>query len=93
MSMFRRRQKLSMALSHEVFMTEQVTNADGAIESRLVSAASSLPDAAMFDLKAQLDAGIDQEEVKSTVLSPQSVNADTVVRKYTKKSQVKNEGE
>lgn len=71
----------------------QVTNNDGQIESVVTSAAAELPDPKLFDLEAQLDAGIEQEEVKAAVLSPSTVNADNVVRKYTKKSQVKNEGE
>ena len=44
-----------------------------------------LPAPELFDLEAQMKAGITQEEVKSTILSSNNVDADSVIRKYTKK--------
>ena len=44
-----------------------------------------LPDPELFDINNQLKAGVDMEEVNSKVLKAKRVNADTVVRKYTRK--------
>ena len=83
--MFRRKQKLSLAPSFVIYEPEEHFNNDGELVMESVAQNKTLPDPEMFDLKNMIDAGIDQEEVKSAVLSPSSVNADNVVRKYTKK--------
>lgn len=44
-----------------------------------------LPAPELFDLEAQMKAGITQEEVKSTIMSSNNVTEDAVIRKYTKK--------
>lgn len=58
---------------------------------------TEMPQPELFDLKNQLEAGIQLEEVNSKVMQASSVNAAGIVRKYTKKSststEVKNEGE
>ena len=45
-----------------------------------------LPKPELFNLKTQLKAGIDQEEVKSQILTDNNVNIDRVIRKYTKRN-------
>lgn len=44
-----------------------------------------MPDPELFDLKNQLEAGVELEEVNSKVLRSPRIDADAVVRKYTKK--------
>lgn len=83
--MFRRKQKLSLSPSFVIYEPEEHFNNDGELIMESVAQNKTLPDPEMFDLKNMIDAGIDQEEVKSAVLSPSNVNADSVVRKYTKK--------
>jgi hypothetical protein len=50
-----------------------------------------LPDAELFDLDNVLKAGIEPEEVQSTIMKDKSVNVDKVIRKYTKKTVNKGE--
>lgn len=85
--MFRRKQKLCIANSYVIYEPESHINNDGEMVTEMVAQNKSLPSADMFDLGDMIDAGIDQEEVKSSILSPSSVNADSVVRKYTKKAE------
>ena len=47
----------------------------------------------MFDLGKMLEAGVDIEEVNSKVMSTKTVNAENVVRKYTKKSKTNEKNE
>ena len=47
---------------------------------------NELPKPELFNLKTQLKAGIDQEEVKSQILTDNNVNIDRVIRKYTKRN-------
>lgn len=91
---FRERQKVHLATFTPVAELEMVTTPDGEVEVELVDQSDkAMPDPELFDLKNQLKAGITQEEVQSAIMSPSTVNADAVVRKYTKKStqEVKNE--
>lgn len=44
-----------------------------------------LPDPELFDLKNQINAGIELEEVNSKITRAKSVNAEKLIRKYTKK--------
>ena len=83
--MFRRKQKLCIANSYVIFEPESHINNDGEMVTELVAQNKTLPSAEMFDLGDMIEAGIEQEEVKSSILSPSNVNADSVVRKYTKK--------
>lgn len=91
---FRERQKVHLATCTPVAELEMVTTPEGEVEVELVDQSDkSMPDPELFELKNQLKAGIQPEEVQSTVLKASTVNADAVVRKYTKKStqEVKNE--
>lgn len=51
-----------------------------------------LPEAELFDLNNVLKAGIEPEEVSSTILGSKQIDANKVIRKYTKKNK-NNEGE
>lgn len=92
---FRCRQKFVLASNTPVQELEVVTTPSGEVEVDLVDQSEKqMPDPALFDLKNQIAAGIEQEEVNSAVLRASTVSADAVVRKYTKKStntEVKNE--
>lgn len=44
-----------------------------------------LPDPELFDLKNQINAGIELEEVNSKITRAKTVNAEKLIRKYTKK--------
>ena len=86
--MFRERQKFYLEPTGHVYQDELIENKNG--EYVMTSTDLStlvLPDAENFDLKNMLDAGVDMEEVNSKVLSQKIVNADNVVRKYTKKTE------
>lgn len=85
--MFRRKQKFNIAPSFVIYEPESHINKDGNMVTELVAQNKTLPSADMFDLGNMIDAGIDQEEVKSSILSPSTVNADNIVRKYTKKNE------
>lgn len=85
--MFRRKQKLNIANSYIIFAPESHFNNDGEMVTEMVAQNKTLPSADMFDLGDMIDAGIDQDEVKSSILSPSNVNADSIVRKYTKKAE------
>lgn len=83
---FRCRQKLRIAKCQSVVEPEQVTLESGEIVTQIKDLGQEkLPDPEMFDLKNQLDAGVDLEEVNSKVLKSSKVSADTIVRKYFKK--------
>lgn len=45
----------------------------------------TLPDPVLFDLKNQINAGLELEEVNSKITRAKSVNAEKLIRKYTKK--------
>lgn len=84
---FRCRQKLKVAGCIPVMELEQITLESGEVIEQLKNKGEEkLPDPALFDINNQLKAGIDLEEVNSKVFKAKSVNADTVVRKYTRKS-------
>lgn len=83
---FRRIQKLSIAKPGPVFELEQVEHNNGNITMEAVDQCEKkLPSAEMFDLGNMLEAGVDLDEVNSKVMSQKTVNAENVVRKYTKK--------
>lgn len=84
---FRRIQPLHLAGYVPVVEPTEVIQKNGYIEHQLEDKAEvTLPEAELFDLTNQLEAGISLEEVNSKVMATQSVDADNVVRKYTKKS-------
>jgi hypothetical protein len=84
---FRFIQPLRLAGYASVVESTEVIKKNGNIEYQLEDKAEvSLPEAELFDLTNQLEAGVSLEEVNSKVMSTQSVNADNVVRKYTRKS-------
>lgn len=85
--MFRRKQKLNIAPSFIIFEPESHFNNNGEMITELVAQNKNLPSSDMFDLKNMLDAGIDIEETSSKIIGAKSVNADNIVRKYTKKSE------
>lgn len=84
---FRERQRFHAAVPSPVIEREEVTLPTGEVETQFNDQTDMvLPDPELFDLKNQLNAGIQPEEVNSKVMSAKTVNADSVVRKYTKKS-------
>lgn len=84
---FRKIQNLHLAGYAAVYEPKEVQDKNGNIKYELENKADVvLPDAELFDITNQLEAGIDLEEVNSKVLANSTVNADNVVRKYTKKS-------
>ena len=91
--MFRRKQILSLSPSFIIYEPEEHFNNDGELITESVAQNKTLPNPEMFDLKNMLDAGIDIEETSSKVIGAKSVNADNVVRKYTKKSESSNNEE
>lgn len=84
---FRCRQKLKLGKCQVVMEPEQVTLESGEIVYKLKDLGQEkMPDPELFELKNQLQAGIDLEEVNSKVLRSSKVDANSVVRKYTKRS-------
>lgn len=89
--MFRCKQKLKSFGSGKIWNLEEHINEAGEYTCEYIDQGEKkLPDPELFDLKAQLKAGVDLEETNSKVFKSKSVNADTVVRKYTKKEKVTN---
>lgn len=85
---FHRRQRYSNSTFTEVTFVEDKVNEAGKFEHKLVNQCKKkMPDIALFDLGAQLRAGIQQEEVSSKILGPKVISADSVVRKYMKMRQ------
>lgn len=93
---FRERQVFHAAVPSPVIEREEITTPSGEVETEFNDQSEKLmPDPELFDLKNQLNAGIEPEEVNSKVMSVKSVSAQSVVRKYTKKAstnEVNNEG-
>lgn len=83
---FRLRQKLRLAPSFVPQELEQTILESGQVVEKLVSQDKKLPDPAMFELKNVLKAGVQPEEVQTAIFQPKAVNADNVVRKYTRKT-------
>lgn len=84
---FRMRQRFHAAAPTVVIEREEVTLPTGEVETQFNDQTDKLmPDPELFDLKNQLKAGITPEEVNSKVMSVKSVSADSIVRKYNKKS-------
>lgn len=84
---FRARQKYCGAQFKSVTEYEDKVLESGEMVSQPINQSEKvLPDPELFDLKNQIDAGVDMEEVNSKVFRAKTVDADKVVRKYTKKS-------
>lgn len=84
---FRCRQKFVLASNTPVEELELVTTPSGEVEMEVVDQSEkTMPDPELFDLKNQINAGIEQEEVNSAVLRASTVDANKVVRKYIKKT-------
>ena len=86
---FRCRQKYNVQIGSLAMPVESViVDSDTGYVTPVVTDVLSkeLPAPELFDLEAQMKAGITQEEVKSTIMSSNNVSADAVIRKYTKKS-------
>lgn len=84
---FRMRQVFHAAVPSCVIEREEETLSTGEVELQFIDQSKkTLPNPELFDLKNQLNAGIQPEEVNSKVMSAKSVSAESVVRKYTKKS-------
>lgn len=86
---FRCRQKYNVQLGPSAMPVESIiVDSDTGYVTPVVTDVLSkeLPAPELFDLEAQMKAGITQEEVKSTIMSSNNVTEDAVIRKYTKKS-------
>lgn len=85
---FRERQKYKIPGSTNINCIKEIVDEDTGevheINENIIN--NELPKPELFDLKTQLKAGIEQEEVKSQILSNNEVNVDTVIRKYTKRN-------
>lgn len=95
---FRCRQYIRLSHCTPVIAHEQTTLESGEVVTKPNDLGQEkLPDAELFDLKNQLNAGIDLEEVNSKVLKPSKVDGSKVVRKLNlkvnKPKEVNNEGE
>ena len=89
---FRTRQKYKQSVCIPVMREKRVELESGQIIDKSEDMCQvKLPEAELFDIKNVLGAGIDLEEVSSTILGSKQIDADKVIRKYTKKN--KNEGE
>ena len=88
---FRCRQKFLTASISPAIEREEITLPTGDVEIQFNDLSEkTLPEPELFDLKNQLNAGIEPEEVASTVIKPSTINGEKLIRKYTKKS-TKNE--
>lgn len=84
---FRMRQVFHAAVPSLVIEREEQTLPTGEVELQFNDqSAKTLPNPELFDLKNQLNSGIQPEEVNSKVMSAKFVDAQSVIRKYTKKS-------
>ena len=81
-------QKLRIPPSFVPVEKEFITTETGEQVPVLVPQDKVLPDPELFKLSNLQKAGVDLQEVKSTVLSPKSVDAGKVVSKALKKAKV-----
>ena len=82
---FRFKQKYKPSFGNACFEAEEHELTSGEIQTIMENQCEkTMPEPELFDLKNQLEAGIDLEEVNSKILSSKSVNAEKVIRKYTK---------
>ena len=84
---FRWRQKFNLASITPTIEREDITLPTGDVETQFNDMSEkTLPDPELFDLKNQLNAGIEPEEVASEVLKPSTIDGSKLIRKYTKKT-------
>lgn len=84
---FRCRQKYRGAHCCPVFSMSQVTLESGEVVNRMENLAEiPMPKPELFDLKAQLKAGVNLEEVASTVIHTSHVDVGKVLTKAIKQS-------
>ena len=85
---FRERQRYKIPGSTNISYIKEIIDPDTGevheINEDIIN--KELPKPELFDLKTQLKAGIEQEEVKSQILTDNNVNIDKVIRKYTKRN-------
>ena len=85
---FRERQRYQIPGSTNINYIKEIVDPDTGevheINEDVIN--NELPKPELFDLNTQLKAGIDQEEVKSQILTDNNVNIDKVIRKYTKRN-------
>lgn len=81
-------QKLRIPTSFVAQEVEFISTETGEQVSVLTPQNKVLPDPELFKLSNLQKAGVDLQEVKSTVLSPKSVDAGKVVSKALKKAKV-----
>lgn len=85
---FRERQRYKIPGSTNINYIKEITDPDTGevheITEDMIN--NELPKPELFDLNTQLKAGIEQEEVKSQILSDNNVDIDKVIRKYTKRN-------
>lgn len=90
---FRVKQKYIQSVCVPVLHEKQVELESGQIVNKSEDLCQiKLPEAELFDLNNVLKAGIEPEEVNSTILGSKQIDANKVIRKYTKKNK-NNEGE
>ncbi len=92
---FREKQKYKQSSCVPVMREKQVELESGQIIDKNEDMCQvKLPEAELFDLNNVLKAGIEPEEVSSTILGSKQIDADKVIRKYTKRKENKeNKGE
>jgi len=92
---FRVRQKFKQAVCVPVLNEKQVELESGQIVNKSEDMCQvKLPEAELFDIKNVLEAGVELEEVSSTILGSKQIDANKVIRKYTKRKENKeNKGE
>lgn len=92
---FRVKQKYIQSVCVPVLNEKQVELESGQIVNKNEDLCQvKLPEAELFDIKNVLEAGVDLEEVSSTILGSKQIDANRVIRKYTKKKENKeNKGE
>lgn len=84
---FRTKNHYLYKISSPVMEIEDITLPTGEYIKQLVNQNEKiLPDPELFDLKNQINAGIELEEVNSKITRAKSVNAEKLIRKYTKKT-------
>lgn len=84
---FRFKQKYNPSFGGSVYEAEETELPSGEFQTKMIDLTEkTMPEPELFDLKNQLEAGIDLEEVNSKVMPNKTVNAEKVIRKYTKKT-------
>ncbi len=89
---FRAKQKYKQSVCAPVIYEKRVELELGwIVEKSEDSCKKKLPESELFEINNVLKAGIKLEEVSSTILGSKDVDADKVIRKYTKKNKIEGE--